>query len=59
MMVGLCFGLDGTPGGLRKIASDFTAAAEDTDPAISRLAAALQMALREAAEKLERPTDDA
>ena len=59
MMVGLCFGLGGTPDGLRKIASDFAAAAEDPDPAISRLAAALQMALREAAEKLEGQTDSA
>ena len=42
-------GLGGTPGGLRKIADDFAAAAEDPDPAISRLAASLQTALREAA----------
>lgn len=54
MMVGLCFGLGDTPSGLRKIADDFAAAAEDPDPAISRLAASLQTALREAAEKLER-----
>ncbi|SCY92462.1 hypothetical protein [Paracoccus tibetensis] len=59
MMVGLCFGLGGTPGGLRKIADDFAAAAEDPDPAISRLAASLQTALREAAEKLERQPDRA
>lgn len=57
MMVGLCFGLGGTPNGLRTIAKDFAAAAEDPDPAISRLAAALQVALREAAEKLGRHPD--
>ncbi|RJK95901.1 hypothetical protein D3P06_18085 [Paracoccus aestuarii] len=59
MMVGLCFGLGGTADGLRKIADDFAAAAEDPDPAISRLAASLQTALREAAEKLERQPDRA
>ena len=54
---GPCFSLAHTPEGLRDMAQRVAAPGEDPDPAISELARLLEVALREAAEKVQAKHD--